>query len=307
MRALLLLLACWLAVPASGFSQKIKIDLTNERDHFLAGEPIRLAVKISNFSGRPLVLGLDNEWLSFTIIGPNRKPLDRLQELPVQGPFEVPSGAVTSRLYELTSSFDFTEPGPYAVTASVQVKDWNEAFRTAYPKKIELVRGIKLVEQEVGIPAVPGAPASPPESRRFALLQVRHNQQLYLYFRLADASGSKILRVFPLGPLVAFGRPEFQIDRNSYLHVLYQTSARTFTYCALNPNGDLFIRQSHEYVTNRPTFATDRVGDVLITGGRRRFVASDIPPSNMLTKPEDEAVEKPAPPAVVPSQKPTTP
>ena len=307
MRALLLLLACWLAVPANGFSQKIKIELTNERDHFLAGEPIRLTVRISNFSGRPLVLGLDNEWLSFTIIGPNRKPLDRLQDLPVQGPFEVPSGAVTSRLYELTSSFDFTESGPYAVTASIQVKDWNEAFRTAYPKKVELVRGIKLLEQEVGIPAPPGAPAGPPESRRFALVQVRQNQQLYLYFRLADASGAKILRVFPLGPLVAFGRPEFQIDRNSYLHVLYQTSARTFTYCALNPNGDLVIRQSHEYVNNRPTFATDRVGDVLITGGRRRFVTSDIPPSNMLTKPEDEAAEKPALPAVVPGPKPATP
>ena len=307
MRALVLLLAGWLAVPASGFGQKIKIELTNERDHFLAGEPIRLTVRISNFSGRPLVLGLDNEWLSFTIIGPNRKPLDRLQDLPVQGPFEVPSGAVTSRLYEITASFDFTEPGPYAVSASVQVKEWNEAFRTAYPKKVELVRGIKLVEQEVGLPAAPGATTSPPESRRFALLQVRQNQQLFLYFRLADAPGTKILRVFPLGPLVSFGRPEFQIDRLSYLHVLYQTSARTFTYCALNPNGDLVIRQTHDYLNSRPTFATDRAGDVLITGGLRRFAPSDIPPSSLLNKPEDEPADKPALPAVAPSPKPAAP
>lgn len=305
MRALVLLLFGWLVFPTSGHSQKLKLELTSDREHYLGGETISLTLRVSNFSGRPLVLGLDQEWLSFSITGPNRKALDRLQEPVVKGPFSVPSGSVVARTYELSSSFDFSQTGPYAVLATVQVKDWNEAFKTAAPKKIEILRGIKLVDQEVGLPVNPGAANSPPESRRYSLLQVRNGQHLQLYFRLTDASGAKILQVYPLGQLVNFGKPEFQIDRHSFLHVLFQSNARTFTYCALKTSGEIFIRQTHELVTNRPTLATDRDGDVLIAGGVRRFRSDDLPLSNLLTKPDDQFPEKPAaPPAPA---KPTAP
>lgn len=305
MRALVLLLAGCLVFPTLGHSQKLKLELTSDREHYLAGETISLTLRVSNFSGRPLILGLDQEWLSFSITGPNRKSLDRLQELGVKGPFSIPSGGVVARTYELSSSFDFSQTGPYAVLASVQIKDWNEAFKTAAPKKVEILRGIKIVDQEVGLPVNTGAANSPPESRRYSLLQVRQGQNLYLYFRLTDASGAKILQVFPLGPLVNFGKPEYQIDRHSFLHVLFQSNARTFTYCALKTSGDIFIRQTHELVTNRPNLTPDRDGDILITGGVRRFRPTDIPPSTMLTKPTDESPDKPAPPPA--PAKPTRP
>ena len=295
MRALVLVLAGCLVLPTLGHSQKLKLELTSDREHYLAGETVSLTLRVSNFSGRPLVLGLDQEWLSFSITGPNRKTLDRLQELAVKGPFSVPSGSVVARTYELSSGFDFSQTGPYAVLASVQVKDWNEAFKTAAPKKIEILRGIKIVDQEVGLPINTGAPNSPPESRRYSLLQVRQGQHLYLYFRLTDASGTKVLQVFPLGQLINFGKPEFQIDRHSFLHVLFHSNARTFTYCALKTSGDIFIRQTHELLTNRPTLTTDRDGDVLITGGVRRFRKDDLPLSNMLTNTDDQSPDKPAP------------
>lgn len=303
MRLLLLLLACWFTFPTAGLSQKVRIELHTGRDHFLVGESVQVFIRISNFAGRPLILGLDNEWLSFSVNGPDRKPLDRLTDLAIKGPFSIANGATATRSFELSSAFDFSQSGPYQLTATIQLKDWNEAFRTLTPKKIELLRGVKIVDQEIGVPSPPGSPPSAiPETRRYGLLGVRQGQLLTLYFRLTDASATKTLRVFPLGSLVNFGKPETQIDRHSFLHVLYHTSARGFAYCAINTSGDIIIRQQHEFVSNRPTLVLDRVGDVLITGGLRRFRPDDIPPSNMLTKPENE----PAPPPP-PTEKPAAP
>ena len=70
MRLLFLLFAACLVAPFTARSQKVKVELANEREHFLAGENIPLTIRISNFSGRTLVLGNDAEWLSLTVTSP---------------------------------------------------------------------------------------------------------------------------------------------------------------------------------------------------------------------------------------------
>jgi hypothetical protein len=97
-----------------------------------------------------------------------------------------------------------------------------------------------------------------------------------LYFRLTD-EGGRSLRVFPLARMVDFGDPEAQMDRANNLHVLFQTGARTFTYCVIDPNGNLLARQYHEYSASRPKLHLGEEGRIFVGGGRRLLTWNDIP------------------------------
>ena len=109
MRLLFLLFAACLVAPFTARSQKVKVELANEREHFLAGENIPLTIRISNFSGRTLVLGNDAEWLSLTVTSPTRKQLDRVGELPSRGSFAVPSGSTVSRTIDISAAYNFLQ------------------------------------------------------------------------------------------------------------------------------------------------------------------------------------------------------
>ena len=99
-----------------------------------------------------------------------------------------------------------------------------------------------------------------------------------LYVRVTDQSESRIIRVFPVGPLISFSSPEHQIDQSSNLHVLYQTGAKSFNYSVVTPGGQLLVRETYEYTDTRPGLRVDRQGRIFITGGARRVSADDLPP-----------------------------
>jgi hypothetical protein len=96
---------------------------------------------------------------------------------------------------------------------------------------------------------------------------------------------NKVFRVFPIGPLVSFSQPEAQVDRTSYLHVLFQTGARSFLFQAINPDGEVVLRQSYDYTASRPVLRANDEGRIFVAGGARRLTASDIPPSLTSTQP----------------------
>src|SRR6185503_3087057 len=99
------------------------------------------------------------------------------------------------------------------------------------PRMFQIVRGTKLWEQEFGVPG----PAGTPEARKFILQQANYQKSLKLYLRITDGSDNVVYRVFPLGQLVSFSQPEAQIDKASYLHVLFQTGARSFLFQVVSP------------------------------------------------------------------------
>src|SRR5204863_2654674 len=99
-----------------------------------------------------------------------------------------------------------------------------------------------------GVPKSAGASNSPPEVRKYMLLEANYlRTQLKLYFRLSDASGK--LKVFPIGPMISFGQPEAQVDRASNLHVLYQNGPHSFSYTAINPGGTVIGRRTYDYTS----------------------------------------------------------
>ena len=280
-----------LAVALSPAAAQVSVELTQEQEQFLPAETIPLAVRITNRSGQTLVLGKTAEWLTFAIEARDGQVVPKLGEVPVAGEFKLESSRVVTLRVDVAPYFLLTRPGRYAITATVQLKEWNQNFRSE-PRSFDIIQGVRLWEQEIGLPGSESGTNAAPEIRKFVLQQANYlKTQVRLYVRLTDASGSKTLRVFPIGPIVSFGRPEPQVDKFNNLHLLFQSGPHSYSYFVINPDGEIIARRTYDYSEKRPHLAPDAEGKVLVTGGVRRPTANDIPPS----KAEEAVAEKPKP------------
>ena len=262
-------------VFAPWVSAQVSVDLALDQDQFLPGESLMVGVRITNFSGQTLRLGKDNDWLHITLEGRDNYVVPTTTALPVQGEFDVESSKVVTRRVDVAPCFSLTKPGRYTINATVKLKDWDKEL-ISKPKSFDVIAGTTLWEQDVGV-SVPAASNRAPEVRKYALQQAIHLKRMKLYVRVTDQAGSRVFRVFPIGPLISFSSPEHQIDKSSSLHVLYQTGAKSFNYSVINPDGKLLIRQTYEYTETRPILRIDKEGRIYVGGGNRRISSDDIP------------------------------
>ena len=257
---------------------QLSVEVRMEQDQFLSGEQVVVAVKITNRSGQTIHLGEDEDWLSFSVDSIDGKLLPRFADPAVVGPFELETSKMATKRINLSPCFPLTTPGRYNVTAIVKVKEWG-IERSSRPKPFNIVQGSSLWEQEFGVPKKTGETNTVPDIRRYSLHQANYLKgQLRLYFRLADSSSGKVFRVVPIGPMLSFSRPEAQVDHESNLHVLYLNGPHAFSYTVFNPDGELILRQTHDFTDTRPTLRIGIDSRIFVSGGERRVTASDIPP-----------------------------
>ena len=279
MKRLSLVLAICCA-PLSPLFAQVTAEVVLEQEQFLVGEALPVAVKITNRSGQTLEFGKEPDWLTFSIESRDGFVVSKSGEAPVSGEFKLESGQVATRRVDLAPYFALGRISRYQIIATVRIQEWNSQVTTK-PMPFDIINGAKIWSQDFGVPLSGGGEtARPPEVRRYALEQANYlRSHLRLYLRLTDSDGSHVLKVFPLGPMVSFGAPEHQIDKESQLHVLYQTGARSFSYLVINPDGDVIIRQTYDYSESRPRMQLDNEGKVVVAGGVRRTTNSDIPES----------------------------
>ena len=251
---------------------QVSVEVVVEQEQFLRDEALPVKVRITNRSGQALRFEREGEWLAFAVESLDGHVVSRLAEVPSLDGFTLESARVATREVDLARCFDLNQPGRYTVTANVKINEWKDEV-PGQAKGFEVVRGTKLWEQEFGVPTNSGTP----EARRYTLQQANYRKQLRLYLRLTDLSEQRVFRVFPLGPLVSFSQPEVQMDKSSYLHVLFQTGARSFLFHVINPEGDVMVRQTYDYTASRPTLRSTEEGRIFVAGGARRMAKSDLP------------------------------
>jgi hypothetical protein len=271
MRILPLTVVLFMAAASLATAQ-VTVEVIVEQEQFLRDEALPVKVRITNRSGQTLRLGEDNHWLSFAIESLDGAVVSKLAEVPVAGDFTLESARMATREVDLMPCFDLSQPGRYTVSATVRIKELNDEI-TGGPKGFEVVRGTRLWEEKFGVLTGDDTP----EARKYTLQQANYRKQLKLYLRLTDADEHKVFRVFPLGPLVSFSRPEAQVDKTSHLHLIFQTGARSFLFYVLNPNGAVVLRQTYDYAATRPTLRSTDEGWIFVSGGARRVTAGDIP------------------------------
>ncbi len=270
-----------LLASVCGAAAQVTVEVTPEQQQFLPGEAIRMAVRVTNRSGQTLQLGKDADWLSFSVEARDGFIVLQTGDVPVVQPFDLESSKVATKHVDLAPYFNIIKPGRYSVTAAVKIKDWTTQI-TSEPQAFDVVRGVKIWEQEFGVPPTSPADHAAPEVRKYALQKAVFADNMKLYLRLTDAAETQIYKVLPIGPMVSFSRPESQIDPQSNLHLIYQTGSRTLLYNEINPQGDVIRRQTYDYTTTRPRLKMDDTGKVNVIGGVRRLTDNDIPPSSEL-------------------------
>ena len=274
--AALALLAAW---PLQAQLNGVTAQLQLAQDQYLPGEDLQLKIRITNRSGQEIILGADNDWLVMSIMGENNVACPRLGDMPLQGAFSLLSGEVWTRPLNPTPCFDFRRPGRYRITARIRIPQWRQEM-VCKSVSFTVANGValpNLANLQFGMPPAPGATNAAPEVRSYSLLKASYLKELKLYFRLTDSTG-KVLRVFPIARMTSFTVPEAQIDRFNNLHVLSQTGARSFNYCAINPEGQWVVRQTYMYTGTRPVLRVDAEGRIFVAGGARRLSADDFPP-----------------------------
>lgn len=255
---------------------QVTAGLVFDQEQFLSGEVIPVAVRITNFSGQTLLLGRDNDWLRMDVERKDGSLVPRRGEVPVEGEFDLLNSTIATKRVDVQPYFVLEKPGDYVLTASVRLPGWNREV-IAKPTPFTVIGGSTLWEQRVGVPDPSGTNGAP-EVRCYALQKALHLKQLKLYVRVTDADGEKIFGVFPLGPLLTFSDPEKQIDRQSDLHVLYQTGARSFNYSVVNPDARVIVRRTYEYTPDsRPVLRANSDGVIGVSGGVRRPSRDDLP------------------------------
>lgn len=267
--------------PASAQSTAVSIELVLDESYFLPGEELPVGVRISNLSGRPLTFGTTTNWLTFLIESRKGDVVTRLGSVPVLGEFTLDSAKAGTKWWNLQPYFEIDQPGPYHVYAELRIPDSNLRI-ISEPALITLQGSSRLWEITFGVPPAPDASTNPPptpELRRYALQAATRLKERKLYARVSDEADNRIYKVVLLDRFLSFSNPQQQLDARSRLHVLFQTGGSTYTYCVVNPDGDLVARQRHEIVPgSRPRLAKTPDGSIGVAGGQRTPSYSDIPP-----------------------------
>lgn len=267
-----LLVMAWLPMARA----QLLVEVNLEQEQFLPGETLTAVVRVTNRSGQTLHLGGEADWLTFSVESRDNLIVEKNGEAPVLGEFTLDTAKVATKKVNLAPYFSLTRPGRYRIIATVRIKEWG-AQMASPPKDLAIVEGVKVWSREFGVPQKPGV-QQPPELRRFTLLQVNYlRSEIRLYFRLSDGAESRLFKIFPLGNLVSFGRPEAEVDGRSQLHVLQQNGARTAVYSVVSPDGELRRRQFYDFGEARPKLQLDREGNISVTGGLRRLTKDDLP------------------------------
>lgn len=275
-----------------GASAQVTVEVIAEQDQFLPGEAIPVAVRMVNRSGQTLHLGKEADWLNFSVEATDGFVVFNSGPVPVVQEFDLESSKMATKHVDLAPYFNVTKPGRYTVTAAVKIKDWN-AQMTSQPQKFDIVQGVKVWEQEFGVPSASNTNQGQPEVRKYTLQKAVYRSNTKLYLRVTDGPESQVFRVFPIGPMVSFSRLEPQLDKLSNLHLAYQTGSHTFLYNVINPQGEVIQRQTFDYTTSRPRLKMDDSGKITVMGGVRHFADNDIPPSGELLS--SDVVKPPQP------------
>ena len=277
-RLCILALLCFFAVQAKA---QIQVELSFDQEQFLPGEELLAKVRITNSSGQTLVLGRENTWLSFFIEARDGSIIRIKKPLDVTGEFSLPSAHRATKVVDLSESFEFASYGRYDVRARVTIKEWGGQSFEGKPKVFDISKGVKLWETAFGVPSP--EPNGRPEIRKYVLSQANHVKDIHLYARITDESEEHTYKMFSIGPMISFSRPEAQLDQWSNLHVMYQNGAHSFLYSVITPDGLLLSRQTWEYTESRPRLVADK-GRISVRGGVRRIRSNDLPPPDLLSE-----------------------
>lgn len=271
-------LALWMTALAGSLCvahAQVDVQVVMSQAQFLASEAVPVSVRVVNHSGQTLHFGAD-DWLNLSVEAQDGLIVVKSGDPPTDHGFDLETSGVATQRVDLEPYFTISRTGHYTVVATVRLKDWDKEVDSA-PKGFDVIQGVKLWEQEFGVPEASPTNRDAPEVRKYILQQATYLEHLRLYLRVTDSTESSVFRVVAIGPMTSFSQPLTQLDQQNNLHVLYEESARTFLYAVFSPDGALMVREKYYYTDAAPRMRTDKTGAIYVAGGERHVSPDDVP------------------------------
>jgi len=244
---------------------QFQVGLAIDKVQHIVQEPQVVTVSVTNRSGADLILGgaQGRKWLSFDVTDANERQHATVH-MDASEPMVFAAGSTISRKVTVVSNH-ILDQGNYGMKANVFHAPSGQYYQS------NRVRFQVLEGQRYKQPLVFGVPPQFPgagKTRQYVLLMHQDLERSYFYVRLVDDATGAMLNTFQLGTLTLFRDPQYTLDRNNNLHIMFLTAPTIYRYCVVRPDGTLESQSMHKEVElDRPTLFLTASNDVVMRGG----------------------------------------
>ena len=190
--------------------------------------PVKATVRVSNFSGRDLVLGPGgNARLRFDV---EDRPTSLVRETGrplVRGPVVVPHGDVREVAVDLLDAYRIVQGQSYMIAP---VLEYGGMRFTGRRLALEVQPGLELLRRDFGMP-------NSADARTVSLRLVHRERADRAFFRIDNPSTGFCLAVYELGRIIRFFAPRLEQDRDGSFHVLHQSGPDRFVHSIFDYDG----------------------------------------------------------------------
>ncbi|MGL4855241.1 MAG: hypothetical protein ACRC37_08340 [Lentisphaeria bacterium] len=288
----LLLLVFFLATSLC--QAQIAISIKAEKNRNLVFEPIKVAVRMENFTGNTLSFPIDlpQPSLYFEISNSQGKKITTLrkQDDPVGGLVFLP-GRVVARELVINNIFDMRFDGTYNITAFIRHPLMAREYKSN-TIRVQVDAPPVITSYKVGLPLQPGDTML--RKRTYSILLFESEKGAQYYMRLED--DKHVFKSVPLTMKKTNYPPVFTIDAQSHLHSLIYTAPTLFEYIVIDTDGELVKKEIYKANETSPKLYKDPdLGRVIIIGGTQAREGIDFLSDDMNRRREQQPAPKKEP------------
>ena len=236
----LLPLAILVLCAAQAVAQ-IDVRLQMSRNTFVAGEPVPVAVSVTNNSGQDLVFQGNNRlgWIDFTVTGSRGVPMTPIGQ-PTFGAVKIPLGQTMTRTIDLALLFPMQTMGNYSIYGVVRLPGQTTDGFISNRLLFNINTARPYWSQKVGVPGKAG------ETREFRVLNFTGGKKNMLYAQVVDSRTGNPMQTHSLGEVLMFRKPSVAVDNRQVMHVLYLIGPTVWAHARVGSDGSLLGRELHK-------------------------------------------------------------
>lgn len=295
----MLLLGSVLCGAVNSFAQ-VAMSLNLNRTVYMQYEPIYAAVTLRNDSGRTLAFGHDPKLQGFILFEIRDSKNNLVAQIP-DTEFDTTglllrAGEIKRLVIPISKYYNLDHTGSYRVFAYISHIQLPAEYQSK-EVSFQIVNGVKIWTQKVGIPDLTGKGEEKAVERVYSIHSMTEGPDRFLYLIVED--NHKVYGVVRIGKRIGLEQFRAEVDMLSRIHLLMPVSPKVFQYLAFALDGSCIANQHWKITNTIPTLVRDPAnGMVTLVGGAVARAGIDYQDPNagkitatQLLKENDSSVE----------------
>lgn len=241
---------------------QLGVNIRMNQSQYLGGEPILVAVTITNNTGNDVVLASQGRtsWLDMVVKRGNGETASSFGRSSF-GAVKIAAGQSMSKTIDIAGLYHLREPGAYSVSAIVRMTGADTSGFISNRLLFNCANVRPDWSQKVGVPGKPG------KSHEFRVMNFTNSQKSSLYAQVVDCKTGVSIQTLCLGEALLFRKPQAAVDRSQALHVLYLATPEFYVHARMDVNGKFLGRELHKRgAGGDPKLVSFADGSVLVAG-----------------------------------------